>query len=279
LSEWIYSLLLRLYPRAFRERYDNEMRRLFRDRLAHEQAAGVWLDVLADAIVSIPLQHLRSRRPDPMWPSSAARLRSTLISAVSQMFIAGSLVGMSLAASFFNRLWPLTALLALAALATVRRAQRAGQAVRTYQAVADSDSVTVRCDALGIAPTTLRRSEVTGVHVFERAGLRIQAANPARDLWVPKGVPAYASVREHVTRWAPTTVTPLFRVAPWGDVATWQIAALTLIALVSSLSSAAGLTTGSVLATVAGGVLRRRMPARALLLLLPVGIVLARWIW
>ena len=57
MSESAYALLLHLYPRAFRERYANEMLRTFRDRLRHEPTFRLWIDVLKDAVVSIPYQH------------------------------------------------------------------------------------------------------------------------------------------------------------------------------------------------------------------------------
>jgi hypothetical protein len=66
MSERIYSLLLRLYPRQFRDEYAGEMQQLFRDRLAAEQGIarlGLWLDVLADLARSIPSEHFRSPAP------------------------------------------------------------------------------------------------------------------------------------------------------------------------------------------------------------------------
>ena len=54
MSERLYSLLLQLYPRAFRERYGEEMARVFRDRLRDEPSARLWIDVLSDAAMSIP---------------------------------------------------------------------------------------------------------------------------------------------------------------------------------------------------------------------------------
>ena len=74
MSERLYSLLLQLYPRAFRERYATEMARVFRDRLRDEPAARVWIDVLADAAVSIPHQHMEPV-PNAMYPPSASPMR------------------------------------------------------------------------------------------------------------------------------------------------------------------------------------------------------------
>jgi hypothetical protein len=49
MSERVYAWLLRLYPRAFRERYAQEMMRTFRDRLRHEPTVRLWIDVGAAA--------------------------------------------------------------------------------------------------------------------------------------------------------------------------------------------------------------------------------------
>jgi Peptidase family S41 len=61
MSEEIYVLLLRLYPAHFRERYGAEALQLFRDRAREEQGffprLWLWLDVLADLIVSVPREY------------------------------------------------------------------------------------------------------------------------------------------------------------------------------------------------------------------------------
>jgi len=86
MSERLYSLVLRLYPRAFHERYADEMMRVFRERLRDEGLVRVWVDVLADAAVSIPSQHFHTQRPHPMFPPSAAPLKRAVIAKLSRSF-------------------------------------------------------------------------------------------------------------------------------------------------------------------------------------------------
>jgi hypothetical protein len=66
MSEKIYALLLRLYPSHFREAYGQEALQLFRDRVRDEKAFSprlrLWLDLLADLIVSVPRQHFHVQR-------------------------------------------------------------------------------------------------------------------------------------------------------------------------------------------------------------------------
>jgi len=69
-SERVYAGLIRLYPVAFRERYREEMVRLFADQLRDARAGtgaqGVlttWLLTLADLASSVIGEHLRKDRP------------------------------------------------------------------------------------------------------------------------------------------------------------------------------------------------------------------------
>jgi putative ABC transport system permease protein len=68
-GEWVFRGLLRLYPRAFRDRFLDEMVEFFRDRRDEQRhrngARGIvrlWLHVVADILVSAPRQHLRALR-------------------------------------------------------------------------------------------------------------------------------------------------------------------------------------------------------------------------
>ena len=66
MSDWVFAVLLRLYPRAFRERYGRGMRAFHRDRMRAARERGefmlvVWLRVLTDAISSAAAEWSRSR--------------------------------------------------------------------------------------------------------------------------------------------------------------------------------------------------------------------------
>jgi hypothetical protein len=66
MSEKIYGWLLRLYPSHFRELHGEEALQLFRDRASHEvgftRRLYLWLDLLADLILSLPREYVR-RQP------------------------------------------------------------------------------------------------------------------------------------------------------------------------------------------------------------------------
>src|SRR5262249_50878566 len=60
-SDTIYAILLRIYPAAFREEYEREMRGAFRRRLRDEPGAThralLWLSIVADTFVTAPAEH------------------------------------------------------------------------------------------------------------------------------------------------------------------------------------------------------------------------------
>jgi len=61
MSEKIYACLLRLFPSYFREAYGDEALQLFRDRARDEKGffprVRLWLDLLADLVISVPRQY------------------------------------------------------------------------------------------------------------------------------------------------------------------------------------------------------------------------------
>src|SRR6476469_9260773 len=81
MSEEIYAWLLRLYPRRFRESWGEAAIELYRDRARDERGllgrTLLWLDLLADAAVSIPRAHRQTspalavamRQPGEALPS------------------------------------------------------------------------------------------------------------------------------------------------------------------------------------------------------------------
>jgi hypothetical protein len=66
MSEKIYAWLLRLYPSHFRGAYGDAALQLFRDRSRDERGLfrglRLWLDLLSDLAVSVPLEHRRGKR-------------------------------------------------------------------------------------------------------------------------------------------------------------------------------------------------------------------------
>src|SRR5215467_6827226 len=61
LSEKIYRVLLRAYPRDYRSRYSEPMEQLFRDRLRQVHSftdfVALWRRMLSDWAVSVPARH------------------------------------------------------------------------------------------------------------------------------------------------------------------------------------------------------------------------------
>jgi hypothetical protein len=81
MSERLYELLLRFYPRDFRDHYGAEMLQLFRDRLATEPRFRLWLNVLVDLAHSLPREHFR--QPSGVYRESRwKQLRSVLMMAL-----------------------------------------------------------------------------------------------------------------------------------------------------------------------------------------------------
>jgi len=306
MSERLYSLLLQLYPRAFRERYATEMARVFRDRLRDEPAARLWIDVLADAALSIPHQH-QEPAPNAMYPPSASPMRPSVAPRMFSRFW-GSAIGAAAIASvvtgIVSRLlggwlipvlfmFVLSVMLAAGGSAVVsaaRRSFRVCRAIRSFWADVTEESVTV--GYAGAPALTLQRRDVTGVHDFELIGLRIQTADPAHDLWVPAPTEAYADAKVRLAHWAPMTVTPFFKplnhptrpfIPPgWAKAVGILLTLLTTgMGLLAPLSlPVKGFIAGCLTLSAVGELLKRDQPAWERLL--PLGaltLLLLKWLW
>src|SRR5215471_11572359 len=62
----VYRWLLRLYPAAFQEEYARQMERAFRDEVkeSDEARCGLWMRLLRDLAISLPLQLAREAAQD-----------------------------------------------------------------------------------------------------------------------------------------------------------------------------------------------------------------------
>ncbi|HKV28207.1 MAG TPA: S41 family peptidase [Candidatus Acidoferrales bacterium] len=67
MSEKLYSLLLRLFPSEFRQRFGEESIQLFRDRFREERGfwlrLRLWADLICDIAVTLPYEHVRVQAP------------------------------------------------------------------------------------------------------------------------------------------------------------------------------------------------------------------------
>jgi hypothetical protein len=208
MSEQLYSLLLRLYPRVFRARYADEMMRVFRERFRDEGAARVWPDVLADAAVSVPLQHIEARSLRAI--SSASPVAAGIVWSVRSLSPRRKtrvmLIVLSSAALLFGTADWNSAIYWCLSIVVFGSALLRARAIGTYHVEIADDTVTVACERLGLPPTTLHFSEVTGVQLLDTLGLRIRTADPARDLFVPSNAPMYATVRDRLSHYVPVTI-------------------------------------------------------------------------
>lgn len=72
MSEKLYALLLRMYPRHFRGAYGDEAMQVFRDRLRDDRGfparVRLWFDVLADLGRSVPQEYRRAARAAAATP-------------------------------------------------------------------------------------------------------------------------------------------------------------------------------------------------------------------
>jgi putative ABC transport system permease protein len=81
LSERLYRVLLRLYPREFRDEYGGEMSALFRDRYAHGRLT-LWLQVLGDLWFHAPREHWTMFRQDAQYALRSWR-RAPAVAAIA----------------------------------------------------------------------------------------------------------------------------------------------------------------------------------------------------
>jgi hypothetical protein len=91
-----YGLLLRLYPRAFREEYGEDMVQLHRNQLRDESATRVWARTVLDVALTAPsirLEAHMSRGTSAPVIYTAATVACLVLAA-----IVGSTVGVSVVA-------------------------------------------------------------------------------------------------------------------------------------------------------------------------------------
>jgi hypothetical protein len=287
MSERLYRLLLRFYPRPFRERYEEEMLRVFRDRLRDERTLGVWMDVLVDALVSIPQQHLTAIGSQLPFPRSAAQYYAKFLAktfvpvmagAMLMGFVSGVLSRSPFVDPFLNQSgWILAVVMAVAVIAAAWTGGRRVRHIRkSYRAEAANDSITVSCAPLGMTPLTVSRSDVTALRLFEPFGLRIHTAHPARDLWVPFRSPDYAAVKLCLSQWGPLKEPSLGRALGKAMLnvggTRWFFSWCCLLCFAGPL----GWTKVLLATTCALNVFRERSVSRIALMLAPAAIVLAR---
>lgn len=273
MSEWLYTRLLQLYPAHFRERYADEMSRLFRDRLRHENPVRVWMDVLTDALVSIPGQHGIAH---PYIPPSAAWMmpRRAAPAAMLMGFGAALLIVLGFLFSGLGAIPVAGVGVLLLFFIACYCGRRQDLRIARSRADVGDETVTVRYE--GLAPLTLQRRDVVGLHDYPKLGLRICTVDAARDLWVPARSESYPRIKTLLSDWAPVQIVrhvPAL-LNPSSPAHTIMVYAVILLG---------PLQMGAVLLVVAStyltGLWERGGGARRWLRLGPAAILAVRWWW
>ena len=96
-AERIFRLLLRCYPKEFRDDYAAEMTQVFRDQLTDDPRARDWIDLAVDTARSAPREHvyvltndlryaLRTLRRSPVFSASVIFTVALAIGANTAIF-------------------------------------------------------------------------------------------------------------------------------------------------------------------------------------------------
>ncbi len=89
----IYSGLLRLYPRHFRDEYGIDMTLLFAQQLRDEPTSRVWARSVVDLVITIPARHLEAHVHRSPNPTVAVLFAAVSISGLALGILGGSSLG------------------------------------------------------------------------------------------------------------------------------------------------------------------------------------------
>jgi hypothetical protein len=215
MSEKVYGWLLRLYPKQFRNEYSSAMRQLFRDRMMAERGMlgrlRLWLDILHDLGVSIPLEH--QRHPSVTLASSSSGVHALSEESIRRMAKRGhNLSGVLVLSIGFGLLlgwygdaprWPLLGAYSLFALLIpvfFLASRRRSHHWRGYQIVLENDRIIVKQD--GAVTLSLLRGDIVGLLETKGLGLAIQSKKPRKGIWVPSVLTGYDELRQRLSDWA-----------------------------------------------------------------------------
>lgn len=90
LLERTYAVLMRAYPRGFRDEYGTDMQLLLRDQLRDEAAARVWARALIDLFINVPARHLEAHMSNRNQSVIPALFAGLSIAGVVGAIVAGS---------------------------------------------------------------------------------------------------------------------------------------------------------------------------------------------
>lgn len=212
MSDRIFDFVLRLYPKAFREEYGAEMRRLFHDQLRAANGwtgrIRVWARLFADAASSAPREHHRPvAAPGEDYRLSEAGLHEVIRRSHTAAFPTTILwVVLGFGISWFGGA-PRPAMFAIHGLfAVILVMMRRG--MRQYERHWRGFSLRFEGDTIvesngGRVVKSLRREEVERIIEAPGYALSVIARDQARSFWIPAPVGGFETIREVLGSWAP----------------------------------------------------------------------------
>ncbi|MBZ2187073.1 MAG: hypothetical protein K7J46_20385 [Bryobacter sp.] len=213
MSERVFSYLLRLYPRRFRDEYGASMRLVFQDRLRSEARISgrtvLWIAFVVDVLKSAVKEHLR---PAPFPHTAHFTLSEDAVADMVRRSHAGHRDRMIMwlvagfGAAWFGQApagpsYVVYGLLLLLALPAFRGFGRFKQHWRAYSLHLDFD----RIDELsaGRVVRSVGRSEISRLLETPGFGLAVQSLEAARSIWIPSTVNGYEEIRTALEAWFP----------------------------------------------------------------------------
>ena len=91
----IYRGLLRVYPRRFRDEYQDDMALLFAEQIRDEPATRVWTRSLIDVAITVPAQHLEAHMNRPPNTTVPVVFAALSVTGVVVAVLGGSNLGMA----------------------------------------------------------------------------------------------------------------------------------------------------------------------------------------
>ncbi len=241
MSDRIFDLVLRLYPKAFQEEYGAEMRRLFHDQL---RAADGWpgrlrvrARLFADAAAAAPREHHRSvTAPEGEHRLSEAGLHEVIRRSHAAAFPAAILwvslgFGLSwLGAAPRPAMFAIYGLLAILVSMMLRGVRQVKRHWRGFSLRFEGDSIVE--SSSGKVVKSLRREEVERIIEVPGYALSVIAREQARSLWIPSPVDGFETIRDVLGSWAPIETRPAAKAPGFaGHVSMYALFALYAAAL------------------------------------------------
>jgi hypothetical protein len=215
MSEKIYAWLLRLYPATFRSEYHAAALQLFRDRARAEHGffarCRLWLDVIVDLAVSIPVEYRRRVRPAKPQPGIfrlseedvAAMMNGWRMSRTTLMLYFYTALALGIGMGWLGgaphqQLFVMYGLLApFGLLAHYWRTNRFKRFWLGYELVVGADRIRQK-HASKLHDVTVLRTDVTSL-IESHSGFGVVTGQLPPAIWVPSQLSEYELVHRQLT--------------------------------------------------------------------------------